>query len=688
VTRYFWIFFIFHAVLAAQPNPVNLSPTWWKYFDVPEDQLKINIETFTKKIEQPPANLSKEGQDKRKELVEKILINLKAYLALVEQPAPVKQPPTPYLESYTLEQLLQLNKDLQKELLVLNSRQEEKKETLKHVEAAQERLDKLVINYGDQTSGSEKKYLLGLEILAYKTTIELDRKKTESLNQIIEIQSFIVDHLKNEIQEAVNKLAAPEQSLSKLYDLQQTLKKEWEKQQTSLKTKEADAAFGFSKAPGQEAETLNQYLSQQLLEAEIQESLAENQYLLATIQYSLAQIVQDPEDLDFKTILEKSESFKEQTKLTLLNIDRWQKSSLRAQQRVGQLISQGNEKTPELQSIIDTAEKNLLSLEKLKSSLQDINYLMRVMDKKISQHQGFGQLWSQNVMDWLSTLYEMLGTVFGKTLFYIGQQPVTATGVLRFIAILIASYWISRVVVRGLNQFAQNRKGVQKAVIYRVNRLVKYLILFLGSVIGLVFLGFDLSNLILLAGALGVGLGFGLQTIFNNFISGIIVLFQSQLKIGDYIELESGIRGEIREIKVSSTIILTNDGLEVLVPNSEILNTRIINWTLRDPYRRIRIAFGVDYGTDIDKMKDLVIKSAKKIPHTLIKIGIPEPQVYLEKFGESSIDFELVVWVNERSTRRMRGTKSAYLWAIHTLFKEHGIIVPYPQRDLHIKEKR
>src|SRR5690606_9974763 len=146
--------------------------------------------------------------------------------------------------------------------------------------------------------------------------------------------------------------------------------------------------------------------------------------------------------------------------------------------------------------------------------------------------------------------------------------------------------------------------------------------------------------------------------------SGIIILFQNQLKVGDFVEIDTGLRGEIREINFRSTVITTNDGIDVLVPNSELISNRIVNWTMRDPYRRVHIPFRVAYGSDIDEVARVVIEASKKVPGTLQKIGVPEPKVDLSKFGENALEMELVVWVNEKWTRRDRNTKSQYLWAI------------------------
>ncbi len=269
-------------------------------------------------------------------------------------------------------------------------------------------------------------------------------------------------------------------------------------------------------------------------------------------------------------------------------------------------------------------------------------------------------------------------------MFIVGKNPITLLNILEFVFIIIFTIWISKVLLTTLTRFAHRRKGIKKSLVYRVSRLIYYLLLAIGLVVALSAIGFDFSNFVLIAGALGVGIGFGLQSIFNNFISGIIILFESHLKVGDYIELDTGIKGEVREINVRSTVVTDNDGIDVLVPNSEIISNKVLNWTLKVPYRRFHIPFTVAYGTDKDLLAKLIVQAAKNIPHTLTKLGIPDPVVRLNKLGDYGMEFELVVWVTEKYTKRTRTTRSDYLWTIETTLAEHNITIPYPQLDLRV----
>ena len=472
----------------------------------------------------------------------------------------------------------------------------------------------------------------------------------------------------------------------------QSAKAHYEKAKESQQKKEADAIVRFSEVPGDLPEATNQLLLQEVMKANIEEAIAHNQYMMTQMLYSLSTLIVEPETIDPKelgsTLVEIEQKLEDLKNEALV----WFEHANRVVQQTGQILSLSEVKDVEVSSqlislrkkIMEISQNNLLLLGKLESDLDDSWFIQQVVDTKNAALIGGIGAWIQETGRIFLKITSTTGEILGTTVFRIGNKPVTLLNLLRFFLIFIITFWVARIVVRTLKTITRRRKGIRKAVLYRINRLVYYLILFVGLFIGLWSLGFEFGNLILVGGFLGIVLGFGLQSIFNNFISGIIILFQSQLKIGDYIELESGLRGEIREINVRSTIITTNDGIDVLIPNSEIVTTRVINWTLREPYRRVHVPFSVAYGTDVDLVNRVVFEEAKKVPITLLKVGVPEPIVYLTKFGDSALAFELVVWVNERATRRVHHTQSAYLWAILKAFKKHDIKIPFPQRDLHL----
>jgi small-conductance mechanosensitive channel len=194
----------------------------------------------------------------------------------------------------------------------------------------------------------------------------------------------------------------------------------------------------------------------------------------------------------------------------------------------------------------------------------------------------------------------------------------------------------------------------------------------------------DFTNFALVAGALSIGIGFGLQSIVNNFVSGIIILFERSLKVGDYVQLGTGVSGEVREINVRSTLINTNENVDVIVPNSNFITSDVVNWTLQESFLRFHVPFGVAYGVDKDQVRKVVLEAANTLPYGLVGVRGKNTDVWLVKYGENRMEMELVVWVSASAVKRPSTVKAKYLWAIDTALREHAIPVPLPQRDLHL----
>lgn len=274
---------------------------------------------------------------------------------------------------------------------------------------------------------------------------------------------------------------------------------------------------------------------------------------------------------------------------------------------------------------------------------------------------------------------------FELTLFQIGDVAVTIGAVIRFVLLVVATWWLSKLAQAAMTRVASFRPNFGEAALYTLNRLLHYTILTIGFLVALSSVGVDFSKLALFAGALGVGIGFGLQNLISNFVAGLMLLFERSLKIGDYIELQSGIVGAVREIRIRSTLITTNDNVDIVVPNSEFVNGHVMNWTMRDVNRRIHVPFGVAYGTDKELVRKAVLEAAEAIPHTLLGDERRKPQVWLTEFGDSALNFELIVWLTSEAVKRHGAVRADYLWEIDTALKKYNIEIPFPQRDLHLR---
>jgi small-conductance mechanosensitive channel len=248
------------------------------------------------------------------------------------------------------------------------------------------------------------------------------------------------------------------------------------------------------------------------------------------------------------------------------------------------------------------------------------------------------------------------------------------------IALLVAVFWISSRTKRFLfNRFLVN-SGLDRALQYAIAQIISNVVLVVGVLIVLENTGIHLGALAVFAGAVGVGVGFGLQNIASNFISGLVILAERPITIGDRVEV-AGITGQVQQIRARSTVIRTNDNITMIVPNTKFIDSPVTNWTYGDPRVRFRIPVGVAYGSDIAKVREALLAAGRENPNTLEE---PGPSVFLGKFGDNSIDFELVVWSSEMSARPSR-YRSDLNFAIERKFREAGIEIAFPQRDLHIR---
>lgn len=289
-------------------------------------------------------------------------------------------------------------------------------------------------------------------------------------------------------------------------------------------------------------------------------------------------------------------------------------------------------------------------------------------------------------MEMFSPFVDQLLTWTGVSFFRIGAVDITPARLFGLVFFIVFFWWISLFLERLIHRLAR-REGdtrLSDSGIYAFSRILRYLVWLVGTVIGLNYLGFDLASLAIIGGALGVGIGFGLQNVFSNLVSGIIILLEKTLKVGDFVDLQSGVVGTVAEISMRYTRVTTNDSVDIIVPNSEFVNGRVTNWTLDEAFRRIHIPFGVAYGSDKERVREAGIAAAMAVEGTVASVK-RQPEVWLVNFGNSSLDFELVVWVNHALMVTPGRTHARYMWELETELGKRGIEIPFPQRDLHVR---
>ncbi len=283
-------------------------------------------------------------------------------------------------------------------------------------------------------------------------------------------------------------------------------------------------------------------------------------------------------------------------------------------------------------------------------------------------------------MNAIKSTFADIARILKSPLFTIGDAEVTIISivlVIIFIALLlIASRFVRKHLLGRLLQRTRLDIGVQHAI----TTITTYVIILIGLVILLQTAGIDLTTLNVLVGALGIGVGFGLQNIVNNFISGLIILLERPIKIGDRIEV-GHIEGDVVKIGGRSTTVLTNDNISVIVPNSKFIIENVVNWSHNERTVRFRIPVSVAYGTDTRLVEKTLLEVAKENPDVLDN---PEPAVRFLEFGDSGLMFELRAWTMTLIHKKGK-LISSLNFSIDEKFRERNIEIPFPQRDIHIR---
>jgi small-conductance mechanosensitive channel len=270
--------------------------------------------------------------------------------------------------------------------------------------------------------------------------------------------------------------------------------------------------------------------------------------------------------------------------------------------------------------------------------------------------------------------------IFTKPLFQLGQTWVSLATIAQFVFVVVLVVVVARFCQRVLRSRVLSRTKLDAGLQYAIARMVFYILLVLGFMAGLQTLGINLTSFTVIAGALGIGIGFGLQNIVNNFVSGLIILAERPIQVGHRVDV-GGLLGNVTHIGARSTSIVTNDNITIIIPNSEFISGRVTNWSIGDPKVRFRIPIGVAYGSDVRLVERLLVEVATANEHVLKQ---PAPSVRFIGFGESSFNFELRVWSIDW-VNRPGALQSALNFAIYEKLKASDVEIPFPQRDVHLK---
>jgi len=277
----------------------------------------------------------------------------------------------------------------------------------------------------------------------------------------------------------------------------------------------------------------------------------------------------------------------------------------------------------------------------------------------------------------LNPVQSVIGAFLGTRLER-GTISISVEDILAFVAAVAVAVLLSRLIRFALKEEVYPRAHVPSGSAYAVSRLLHYSIIALGFVVGLGLLGMDLTKVSVMAGALGVGIGFGLQSVVNNFVSGLILLFERPVHVGDAVEV-SGLYGEVQHIGIRASTVRTRQGSDIIIPNAEFITANVTNWTLSDRLRRIEVPVGVNYASHPKKVIQLLEEVARAQPQILAR---PAPRCLFLEYGESAINFELRCWTDQPiNYNRIRSDLNT---AIYDAVQAAGISFPFPQREVRL----
>ena len=674
----------------SMPDPAALSSDWWSYFEPEEglkaEELRQRVEDTKLRLNGLKKTIATNNKTTYATLISQIDTQLDKLVKLKSTVAPLEKPLKTPQDVYSLKEALSRfnayyklrqdyaasNEDIAWRNAVIA--EERKQQTRRRGQ------------YLDMDKNDPQRLSKGLELMSSRIKLELQRIE---LNRQESLQSNVASQLDNQ---RVEMQLIPQ----RLQDSMEQLG-EWQKEFESAQKKISEITTQQDQSSGTELELTQpeleminaRYTALLGVQKEAQTAVLTLKAMQANLAQQIIKLLNQPEKTNAGEVRQLLSNF------DVLNDEMETKSSAwgKAARRL-QIYAAGisEEKTKENAAAIALRQKAL----SLSNSVEDIvvtlgqekadaGYFANLLSEKLQATEGWLKRGVTDTSHAAKRTWQVIVLWLETSLFEINDVPVTVLGLLRVVLILIIAWWLSKGIRKGLQRIAARRSVVSKSSLYTLERIIHYIILILGVIIGLSSIGIDFTKLALFASALGVGIGFGLQTLISNFVSGLIILFEKSLKVGDFVELASGVTGEVREINMRSTLITTNDNVDIVVPNSEFVAGRVTNWTLREAYRRIHVPFGVAYGTDKDLVKKAILEAAEDVQWTLKGKKGRIPQVWFVQFGDSSLNFELVVWLTPEAVKRPSAVQAEYLWEIESKLKKYAIEIPFPQRDLHLR---
>ncbi len=673
------------------PDPAQLRADWWLFFNVEPKALHERGRKVRELLERRYGSDDADAGGSRSGEVARILANLDAYIAArqVEPPEPLALPDI--AQMYSPEQALELVSSLRQARIDLDLDLNDVVALQEAVESARAEVDRSMAAYLQLSGGQSEKIAPGLSVMAERISLAASEWQLRQRRGVLAVRQARVDALTEVERRAEQRLRGDAAELAALTTRLAALDRDIDAATRRL-------AIEKRRVLQSTVETLEQQIAgriaqQRVVRAAIQLETLELNRRRLSLQSGLNRLMLDSSP-DLAAARAELALAREAAERAERNAGAWIAASERERDRAGERLAtaagaQANEAARALlessQNRLRMAQESIGLVQGLRDQIMQVQFLARWTETTIGAHEGgiaraFGRVSAAG-----GEFGHWLGSVTDRSLFKLGETPITLSGLTKVLVTVLIAWLVSWLFRRALGQLGSRFPKENQSLLFVISRLSHYAIILIGVVAGLSTIGLSLANFALVAGALALGVGFGLQTIVNNFLSGLILFFERTVKVGDFVELDDGHRGEVRAINVRGTVVNTNDNIDIVVPNSQFTERRFINWTLLDPFRRIHVRFRVAYESDEDKVVEAGLDAAARLSSTLTGVLGREPSVWLADYGENGLEFELIVWLMPDAVKRPDAVFAAYQWEIRKALRRHGIEVPVPQREIRFR---
>ena len=654
------------------PDPMKLSPSWWEYFNVDNDILQKHIKKTQEALEQVKSSLSDEEDAQAISQIKHISIRLES-LPETKTPLPSISPPQKeFAESYTIPALVDLGKKLRENQENMRSLTNKLYLLHNNIKSQVNFFDNLFAHYLTSSEKAPEHLTMGLEVILTKLELVLDQHRFILLQRQIEKQKNQLDVFKQETKFARMHLKPSKDGLIPIEE--EIAKAESKASLTQTEAFRAVSNLNQKLDMQQFTQFERDVATQNVHKANISAAIAITALINAKIQKEIFLLASTKSKSDGSQILNKISMWKSELSKIQKDNQEWKSNTKTEMERSLKNLSKATteplEERQEQKALI-LVNESFLGIKKIENELFLSAFLLEQLyqlyqDKYSSVFDRFQAIWI-NILVFFKTNTKW----FSESFFKIGETPITPIGLFKVVLIAVIAYFLAKFIQSMIKRLGEKYSSIEQSAIYTLSRIAYYCIFYIGLFIAITSIGVEFTAFAFVAGAITFWMGFGLIPIVTNFAAGIIVLLDKNIRKGDLVKLESGEKGRIAEMNVRTSILHTEDGQRMIIPNTELVVKKITNRSLYVGAQCLTISFEVDPSADKNKVRDLIIQTAKDQSCTS---SHREPQFFLKHFDSIALHFELKVWITRKEAKKERDhLYSTYMWAIDSTLRENEI---------------